>query len=302
MSTYSASYTFPAEFIWGIIPDDDILSDKENYSYLFSLQENRIRALRISVPWSKCEPLSGNFDEVYIESLRLLLSRLRERNIAPLVLLNTGEVPGWKNLDHPEKDDFSDEYNFSIHLIDALIPYTDHFGMICPKGTILSRNRLNAKLRVIQEITDHIHSVSDTKKTGLILTSVFLESSGLLDRFRHGFLRNTEADFLGIDTAEGTLKKMSTVFADERKAVMFLTDRLNEFSGEEKTEILTDSLYRVWQFYQEGWPVLGYFSRIGIEPDQPASELYADTCRKNAFTISTDMPYLPDKWQRFLKD
>ncbi|MBQ6509108.1 MAG: hypothetical protein IJI07_06505 [Flexilinea sp.] len=302
MSTYRASYTFPAEFMWGIIPHDDILDDKEIYSYLFSLQENRINALRISIPWSKCEPLSRNFDEVYIESIRLLLSRLRERNIAPLVILNTEEVPGWKNLDHPEKGDFSDEYDFSVHLIDALIPYTGHFGMMCPKGTILSRNRLNAKLRILQEIFGHIHGLSGAAKAGLILTSVFSENSRPLDRLRYGFLRNIEADFLGIDTAPDSLKKLRTLFPDERKAVIFLSNAPDDVSSEEKTEMLADNLYEVWQFYQEGWPIRGYFSRIGIEPELSAFKLYTNACRKNAFEISTDMPYLPDKWQRFLKD
>ena len=302
MSTYSASYTFPAEFKWGIVPHDDILDDKENYSYLFSLQENRINAILINIPWSKCEPLSRNFDEVYIESIRLLLSRIRERNIAPLVILNTEEVPGWKNLDHPEKEDFSDEYDFSVHLIDALIPYTDHIGMICPKGTILSRNRLNAKLRILQEITAYIHKLSGTAKAGLILASVFTESSRPLDRFRYRFLKNTEADFLGIDTAADSLKKLQTVFGDERKPVMFVSDGLNDVPAGEKTEKLADRLHEVWQFYQEGWPILGYFSRMGIDPDRSEFKLYSNACRKNAFEISTDMPYLPEKWQRFLKD
>ncbi len=302
MSTYSASYTFPAEFKWGIVPPDDILIDKENYSYLFSLQENRINAVRIDISWSKCEPVSNNFDEVYIESVRSLLSRIRERNIAPLVILNTEEIPGWKNLDQPEKEDFSDEYNFSVHLIDALIPYTDHFGILCPKGTILKRNRLNEKLRVQQEILGHIHELSPSVKAGLILTPVLSESSRPLDRFRYAFIKKTEADFLGISTATDSLKKVRSIFTDERKAVMFLADELNEVSPEEKTERLADNLYEVWCFYQEGWPILGYFSRIGIEPDRPAFKLYANTCRKNAFEISTDMPYLPEKWERFLKD
>ena len=302
MSTYSASYTFPSEFLWGIVPPEDLINDKENYPYLFSLRENRIGAIRISIHWARCEPLNSNYDELYIESVRSLLSRLREQNIAPLVILNTEEVPGWKNLDHPEKEDFSDEYNFSIHVIDALIPYTNHIGMMCPKGALLNRTKLNARLGIIHEVTEHIHALSASAKAGLILTSVFSGSGRPLDRFRYGFLRNTVVDFLGIGTGAEFLKEMHTVFDDERKPVMFLSDGLNDVSAEEKTELMADCLYEVWQFYQEGWPVSGYFSRIGIEPEATAFKLYTNTCRKNAFEISTDMPYLPEKWLRFLKD
>ena len=302
MSIYSASYTFPPEFMWGITPHDDLISDKDNYSYLFSLQENRIGAAQVGISWAKCEPLSGNFDEPYIESIRSLLSRMRERNIAPLVILNTQEFPAWKNLDRPGKEDFSDAYEFSVHVIDALIPYTNHIGMICPKGALLNRNELNAKLGLLREIIGYIHKLSGTAKAGLLLTSVFAGSSRPLDRFRYGFLRSTEADFLGLSTAADCLNAVRSIFGDERKPVMFLSDGLNGAEAEDKLEIMADSLYAVWQFYQEGWPISGYFSRIGVEPGQAAFDLYANTCRRNAFEISTAMPYLPEKWIRFLKD
>ena len=302
MSTYSASYTFPADFLWGIVPREDILSDKENYSYLFSLQENRIGAIRISISWAKCEPLKGNFDEIYIESIRSLLSRIRERHIAPLVILNTEEAPGWKNLDHPEKEDFSDEYKFSVHLIEALIPYTNHIGMMCPKGSLLDRNRLERKLSVLQEITAYIRKLSGTARSGLILTSVFSGSGSLLDQFRYRFLKKLETDFVGISTEDSSLIQMRSIFGDTRKAVMFLSDGLNNAEPADKTELLADKLHGAWQFYQEGWPIMGFFSNIEIEPEEGAFKLYTNACRNNAFRISTDMPYLPEKWLRFLKD
>ena len=162
--------------------------------------------------------------------------------------------------------------------------YTNHIGMICPKGALLNRNELNAKLGLLREVIGYIHKLSGTAKAGLLLTSVFSGSIRALDRFRYGFLRSTEADFLGLSTAADCLNAVRSIF------------------GEDKLEIMADSLYAVWQFYQEGWPISGYFSRIGVEPGQAAFDLYANTCRRNAFEISTAMPYLPEKWIRFLKD
>lgn len=302
MKTYTASYRFPAGFLWGTIPGGDFLTDKGNSSYIYKLREEHIKAVIVDVPRDKCEPLKGNYDEAFIESVRSLLAKIRGQNIEPVVILNTDRRPGWQNLHSRDMSDSSDEYNFMAHLTEVLIPYTNYICMISPEGSLFSRGALNDKLSVLNDITDRIHSLSETAKAGLIMPDSFSGTRKILKPFRFDFLRNVETDFIGIRADKRMIEKMREVFGTERRPVLFLSDDLQHTLPENRAELLADKLYDAWHFYQQGWPVIGFFSETDIETVSADAYLYEVSCKKNAFEISTDMDDLPEKWRDFLKD
>ena len=302
MSRHSASFNFPSGFLWGIVPYDGFSSDKDNLPYIFDLQEKNIKAVLVNVPWAACEPLKGNYNEEYIETLRTMLIRIIGRNISPVVIINTDILPGWQNLDHPKKKDQNDAYNFSIHIAEALCPYTKLFGLICPRGSLFNHSSTNSGVRLINDVSAYIHDLSDDAKTILVLNSALSAKDEWLDLIRYSFIKNTETDYLGPDADEDAFKKIQSLFRDEHKPIMVLSDGLRAVDPEMRSEILADKLYSVWRFYQTGWPVLGFFSETDVSETARESFLYANSCKNNSFKISDDMPYLPGKWQQFLKD
>ncbi len=302
MSRHSASFNFPAGFFWGIVPYEGFSSDKDNLSYLFDLQEKNIKSVLVNVPWAACEPLKGHYDEEYIEILRTMLTRIHGRNISPVVIINTDVLPGWQNLDHPKKKDQDDAYNFSIHIAEALCPYTNLFGLICPRGSLFNRSSINSAVRLINDVSTYIHNLSDTAKTILVLNSALSAKDEWLDLIRYRFIKNIETDYLGPNADEDAFKKIQSLFRDEHKPIMVLSDGLRAVIPEMRSESLADKLYSVWRFYQTGWPVLGFFSEMDVTETAPESFLYANSCKNNSFEISDNMPYLPGKWQKFLKD
>ncbi len=302
MKTYTASYIFPDDFLWGIVPDESFLTNKDSYSSIYGLKEKRVGSVLIDVPWDKCEPLKGSFDEPFLETVRTLLARIRGENIEPFVILNTGKVPGWQNLEKNTDADPGDVYNFSIHIADALVPYTNFFGSYCPKGSLFSRNLLNEKLSVLSDIRGHIHSLSESAKCGIVLSEVFREKSRLFMQLRYDFLKKIETDFFGLPASDAMTGRLTEIFGEERRPIIFINDGLKSISAAERPEILTDKLYKVWHFYQKGWPVIGYFSETEPGSGSPDASLYEFFSKKNAFEISTDMDGLPEKWKLFLKD
>lgn len=299
MSSHSASFNYPPDFLWGIIPYDGFEADKENFSYIFRLQEKHIKAVQINVSRAACEPLRGNYNEEYIETLRTLLTRIHSRYINTLVILNTKDAPGWQKLDHPNKEDYSDEYNFLVHLTDALCPYTNFFGIQCPDGTIFNRSSLTSRLEVITDICGHIQSLSESVQTVLVLNSMKNE---WLDLVRYRFIKDIPVDCLGVNADENTFKAVQSLFWDEHKPILILSDNLKKEQPVRRAEIMADNLYSFWRFYQTGWPILGYFSETDITTASKYQQLYDNSSINNAFMISDDMPYLPEKWRNFLKD
>lgn len=302
MKTYAASFIFPDDFLWGIVPDDSFLTNKESYSAIYGLKEKQVRSILIDVPWDRCEPLKGSFDESFLENIRTLLARIRGENIEPFVVLNTRKLPGWQNLEKNAEADPGDVYHVAVHIADALIPYTNFFGTFCPKGSLFSRNILNEKLSVLADIRGHIHSLSESAKCGIILSEVLAEKGKLFMQLRYDFLKKIETDFLGLPASDAMTGQLTEIFGEERRPVIFINDGLKSISAAERPEILTDKLYKVWHFYQKGWPVIGYFSETEPGSGSPDTSLYEFFSKKNAFEISTDMDGLPEKWKLFLKD
>ncbi len=302
MNPYSVSCIFPDNFLWGCVSEENFFQDKENYAYIFKLKEHHINAILLSIPWSKCVPLKGNFDEVFIESIRSLLSKIRGQNIEPILILDTNDIPVWQNLDHPDKRDYEDENNFLVHLSDVLIPYANYFTLICPENNLFSRGRFSTKLTIVNNVIKHIHSLSETAKAGLRISSSIEKSGKWFLHPQYEFLKRVDCDYLGIPADKSSMQSVQNVFGTERKPILFLTDDLNTIQEEDRIGLLADKLFDTWQFYQKGWPIIGFFSETELNNNSPEYKLYINSCQKNAFEISTQMNYLPDKWIQFLKD
>ncbi len=302
MSKNSASFNFPSGFLWGIIPHDGFVSDKENYSYLFDIHEKQIGSLLINVPWAACEPLKGNYNEEYIETLRVLLVRIQEQKISPFVILNTKELPRWQNLDHPKNRDYNDIYNFVIHTTEALCRYTQIFGLLSPKGSLFGQSVLNSEVELLNDIITRIHEISESAKTVLMMNSLLSAKDEWLNLLRYRFVKDISADYLGIEADENAIKMVQSIFGKDPKPIIVISDGLKTAKEEKRSGILADKLYEIWRLYQNSWPVSGFFSETQITTSSADSMLYEFSCKHNSFSISDDMPFLSEKWQQFLKD
>ena len=305
MKTITASYNFPPEFLWGIDPGKNLSEDPGNTAFLFQLRENNVNALLLKIPWNKCEPLKGHFDEAYIESLRSFLGRVKTRGIEPVIIPDTTQIPAWQNLDPGRNDEESSGFDsFYRYLIEISIPYAKYYGIYCPRGSLFKKKTIHQALGRFTELSAYVHSISDRVKVGLVLPDEFGEkkSSGWIMKNEYDFLRTAEADFLGLRADENVYAALRSVFGSGRKPVMILSDGTVENPDQETEDLTADNLYTYWRFYQEGWPILGYFSGADLPSDQNSHNLYAVCCKNNAFRISTDMPGLSEKWLRFLKD
>ncbi|MBR0197686.1 MAG: hypothetical protein IJQ34_06105, partial [Kiritimatiellae bacterium] len=58
----------------------------------------------------------------------------------------------------------------------------------------------------------------------------------------------------------------------------------------------------LWQFYQKGWPIQGYFSDLNLSQDTETLGFFSEIVKANALGLSSDDPRLPEKWIRFLKE
>ncbi len=302
MNIHSASYNFPPDFLWGIVPYDGFVSDKDNFPYIFAMQEKNIKAVSVNISRALCEPLKGQYNEEYIETIRTLLIRISGRNISPVCILNTNDAPAWQNLDHPGSDDRDAEYKFMAHVAEVISPYTKFFGLLCPRGSIFSRSRLTTGVELITNICGYIHSLSDTAKTILVIDPQLSMKDEWLDHIRYRFIKDLPVDYLGLEADESTFKAVCAIQGDDHKPVMILSDGLNREIPEKRSGVLADKLYSSWRFYQTGWPLLGFFSETDITKESNELKLYANSSSNNAFAISNDMPYLPVKWQEFLED
>lgn len=309
MNTITVSYNYPVDFLWGINPEEDTLSDMNNSSYLFKLQEKKVTALLLNVKWARCEPLKGQFDEVYIESLRSLLARIKNRNIQSIVILNGLEIPIWKNLDHPRKSgsEFNDTAPFYEHLAEALFPYTNYFGIYCPRQTLFNHKMIDQAIADFQRTADIIHSLSEKSKAGLILPDSFGQNHSsklkqLYTKNDYHYLRNAEIDFLGLPANRNISDQIQSLLGNFHKPLIFISNRLRNTFTNNKSEPLADILYEIWRMYQKGWKIIGYLSETEITSDSPDAELYEVSCKNNALKLSTDMSFLSEKWIRFLKD
>ena len=309
MSVCSVSYNFPPGFLWGLSLPEDFVKDRGNIPLLYQLRESSIRSISITLDWADFEPLKNNYEESLIESTRSLLSRIRTQNMESIVILNTAVPPQWQNLEHSDKKDYfiAEKFNFVTHLANAFVPYTGYFGLCCSESAYTSDREMKAEIENQNAIRKYIRSLSESKKVGLILLSPsFGKNSGrirgLFQSIRRNPLKDSEADFLGISTDETAYAGIQNIFGEDRKPLLMLSDRLNLIPPQERTNALVDKIYDLWQFYQKGWPVQGYFSDFDINGDPETRGFFAETIKENALGLSSDDPRLSDKWIRFLKD
>lgn len=309
MSIFSASYNFPDDFFWGIVPYENFLQNKENaFSFIYKLREKHISAVRINIDWADCEPVKGNYDETYIDSIRSVVSRIRNQNIESVVILNTDETPNWQNLDHPRsiQENFSDRISFVKHLMDALIPYVKFF---CIRDMLPSRRfkKSGNAVREFQlETINYLHSLSENAMIGLIPSDELIKNadSALFQLIRRKHIQHLQSlpiDFLGIESISDRLPSILPIFNKKNIPLMVISDQISKTPDENRSEILCSRIYDIWNIYQKGWPVIGYMSDTDIRKTSQEVILYEVFCKNNAFCISSEMRSLPEKWISFLK-
>src|ERR1700756_4908108 len=115
---------FPAVFVWGVATSShQVEGDNTNNQWAVWEQKGRIKskdsvglacdwwrnaekdfdlaqslgvnALRLSVEWSRIEPLEGKWDEAALARYRQMLKGLHERGIRPFVTLHHFTNPLW---------------------------------------------------------------------------------------------------------------------------------------------------------------------------------------------------------------
>lgn len=309
MSTYSASYNFPQEFLWGIAAPDGFITDRSNNVTLFSLREKDIKALSITLRWADFEPLKNNYAEPLIDSVRNLLSRIRSQNIEPLIILNLSAVPQWQNLEHkPQKDHFAAEkFNFATHLANALIPYTNYFAIDISGNAFFRGKDFTADIETHLSVRKYILSLSNSVKVGTIFSPQRFQKKrgGIRSLFQPkstGLLQNSEMDFFGITADDTAYEGIQNLLKEARKPLFIYSDELSKHPPSERADILADKIFDSWHFYQKGWPLLGFFSGLNLNEDTQALEIFTSASKNNAFQISTENENLPEKWIRLLKD
>ncbi len=309
MNVYSVSYNFPSGFLWGLTMPQGFALDRGSSPLLYQLRESSIRCLSITLDWADYEPLKNNYEESLIESTRSLLSRIRTQNMESIVIFNTAVIPQWQNLEHGRKKDFflAEKFNFVTHLANAFVPYTRYIGLCCAESAYGSDREMKAEMEIQNDIRKYIRSLSESVKVGTVLLSpAFGKNSGvfkgLFQSIRGNPLKDSEADFFGISTDETAYSGIQNIFGEERRPLMMLSDRLNFAPPQERTHALADRIYDLWQFYQKGWPIQGYFSDLNLNQDPEALGFFSETVKENALGLSSDDPRLQEKWVKFLKD
>ena len=309
MRTYSASYNFPPGFLWGTSKTVRSLLDKDNYFYLYQLNDNAINSAVIILNWADYEPLKNNYEETLIESTRNLLSRFHSSNIEPFVILDSGEIPQWQNLEKTNKYEIilDAKYNFLIHLAESIVPYTNIIGIKFPYKSFFSGKLLNSETETFQNARKYIQSLSSQVKTGPIIpTEVFREKGERFSLFQKradfNALINSDMDFLGIDADTSSIDTITKAFHKNRCALLIWSDNLSSVSPEKKNDEVINKVYNIWRCYQQGWKITGYFSEINLDSDSPEKATFTNICRNNSLELSTENEYLPENWIRFLKD
>ena len=309
MSSFSASYNFPPDFKWGSAVSGQFLLEKDNFSYLYQLKDNGINDIVITLNWADYEPLKNNYNETLIDSTRNLLSRIHNFNIDPMLILDIGEIPQWQNLEKTNIQEVisTSKYNFSIHLIESLIPYTNLVGIKTSVSSFFSGKQFTNELTVFQDIRKYIQSVSPQAKTGLIIPSEVFQVKVrniifLPKKVNFSPLQKAEADFLGINPDPDLLAALKNSFPDKNFDLIVHTDKMKISAPDLKYDEIINNIYNIWRFYQEGWKITGYFSDINLNTETPEKTIFTNICNKNSLVLSTDDAFLPEKWIRFLKD
>ena len=308
MNNYSVSYNFPNDFLWGINLSDNILRKREDISVLYRIKDKSIQGVCLTLEWADFEPLKNNFEENLIESTRSLLSRIRSHNLEPILIINTATVPQWQNLEHNTKNYFfsSEKYNFVSYLSNAFVPYTNYFGLCISDTAFLSNKETKSELETVQNIREHIISIKNSSKIGIVLSSQIFNNNlrgfrGMIQSSNIRLLKESSADFFGI-SADGTIYNMlQNIFKDERKPLFILNDKMNSNTNSNNFEDLADKIFDMWHFYQKGWQILGYFTELNIY-NEHVFEFFSKTCRNNSLSISSTDENLSEKWMHFLKD
>ena len=309
MKIYSASYNFHTEFHWGISSAENLNTASIDYPFLFALREKHIDSITIPIHWSEYEPLKNQYDEKKIESIRVVLSRIQDQNISPIIILNIGDIPLWQNLENTGKaDHFSAErYNFATHIINALIPYCHFFCLSFSSAAIKSNKLFKSELITHEEIHDYTNAISESCMVGTLIPSAAFKhkTSGVRRLFGQpslSELSNMKTDFFGIKADKAFFVELQQLFGNEKKKLLIISDELRASNDLYRADTLIDKIYETWQLYQKGWPILGYCSEVDILSSSPESDLYALFSEQNSLKISTQTPFLSEKWTRFLKD
>ena len=309
MSSYAVSYNFHPDFMWGTSVNGQFLLDKANSAYLYQLKDNGINSIVITLTWSDYEPLKNNYNELLIDSTRALLSRIHNLNIEPIIILDNSEIPQWQNLEKRNKNEtFSTErYNYSIHLAETLIPYTNIIGIKCSYDAMYSNKQLSSETEAIQDTRKYIQSVSEQVKTGLIIPSdIFRKKKNsflfIPKSVNINSIKGSEFDFIGINSDPATADLIKNTFQKSKAELMIYSDGVRSTAPHTINDMIIDNIYNIWMHYQQGWKIIGYFSEIDLNSETPEKNTFKKVCNSNSLELSTDNEELPEKWVRFLKD
>ncbi len=292
MNNIEASFNFPNGFLWGNVTSAKIISDKTYQSLIHTLHEKHINALLFSISWSQCEPLKGSFDEPYVDSIRLFLSRVQSQNITPVIILNVRDFPSWKNLEDRSRSRnlMTDEYNFAARLIQSTCTYTNFYVLEMPNNT----GNMNGFVSLFKDISEYTHRLSDNCKTGLFVNNNDYAGKSIFSKWKQNlYFRITEKthpDFLFVRASGKFLNTIcNSLFVTEKPPIALLSEVTDVLEQEKSVEILTDELFDFWHMYQNGWPIMGFFIDILSVKSKELTELYENSCIENAFRISTQM-------------
>ena len=304
MKEFNASYNFPNGFLWGILPEDPLLSSRDSGSLARMMKDSNHNAAFLNLSWGNLQTGVNSFDEIKIGTIRSILSRYRTMNIETLICLDNSVIPSVLSAEKGNTSALQNAfYNFSIHIIDAVLPYTQYLSILklLPSGGF----QKDVQRKLFTDIRNYVISASDKTKTGVTIDRTSGKPSGfkkLFSRQEHIHTNISEAEF-SVLVIDGPVAENAHYLSQAgRVPVLTLNRYYTNLPADRKKDSLLEDIFELWQCYQKGINIAGYFPDMNINKSGPMNDLYSSVCKKNALKISTSDPDLTEKWIRFLKD
>ena len=304
MREFSASYNFPSGFLWGSLPTENVPFERDGGAFARKIREKHQNAVFLTIPWKDIQRKRDAFDEARIDALRSTLTRLKTANIETLIAIDSRAVPDWLGTGKKSGENLHEAYyHFAHYLIDAVIPYTNYFSIVSlSQPSFLKYEEL---LKLNEEIRTYIRGISEKCRTGILLDYTENTRKGLMNRLKARDYPLPEAgqiDFAALHLDNFLTEKSRLNFSAFNCPVMVLAENYENTPETGRNDLLRDEIFELWQLYQNGCPVSGFFTDWDLDAPDAPDEIYSQICQKNALEFSTADPDLPEKWLRFLKD
>ena len=304
MKEFSASYNFPNGFLWGSLPEDPVFTSGSSGNPARKLKDANQNAAVINIPWNDLCTGQNSFDENRIESIRYILARLRTMNIETLVFLDSSVIPEHFSTKKINSEDLQNAYyHFAVHIIDAILPYTQFLSVLklYPSGIF----QKDVQKKLFLDLREHVKGASDKTKVGITIDYAAAKPSGFITMFtrrNRAYKDIAESEFTLLIIDGPVSDNIRFISVPDRKPVMTLNHYYGNLPEEQKKYALLDDIFELWQCYQKGTNTGGYFPAITSNNTDRLNDFYSSVCKENALKISTEYPDLPEKWIRFLKD